>query len=118
MLGIANTLIMSVLERQREFATLRAIGTSARQIRGIIFGESLCIGGMGVLLGLLGGVLLAVVLIEVINKQSFGWTIQFMLPWNILVEAVTVSCSVALLAGYLPARWASQRPVCEGLRYE
>ncbi|WP_447862026.1 hypothetical protein [Nitrospira calida] len=53
-----------------------------------------------------------------INKQSFGWTIQFMLPMGVLVEAVVLAVAVALLAGYVPARWAGKQPIVEGLRYE
>ncbi|NKB81570.1 MAG: FtsX-like permease family protein [Nitrospirales bacterium] len=118
MLGIANTLVTSVLERQRELSTLRAIGAGRNQIQRMVFTESLYLSILGSLLGLLGGMLLAIVLIEVINAQSFGWTIRFVMPWTTLVEAVGVSCGAALLAGAVPARWAMQRPVSEGLRYE
>jgi len=118
LLGIVNTLLTSVLERQRELATLRAIGASARQIRRIILWESSCLGLLGAGLGLVGGGLLSVLLIEVINKQSFGWTIRMMIPTGLLVEAVALALAVALVAGYLPARWAARQVIAEGLRYE
>jgi len=118
LLGIVNTLLTSVLERQRELATLRAIGASARQIRRIILWESSCLGLLGAGLGLVGGGLLSILLIKVINKQSFGWTIQMMVPVGLLVEAVALALAVALVAGYLPARWAAKQVVAEGLRYE
>jgi putative ABC transport system permease protein len=118
LLGIVNTLLTSVLERQRELATLRAVGASARQVRRIILWESSCLGLLGAGLGLVGGGLLSILLIEVINKQSFGWTIQMIVPVGLLAEAVALALAVALVAGYLPARWAARQVVAEGLRYE
>lgn len=118
LLGIVNTLLTSVLERQRELATLRAIGAGRRQIEGLILGESCYLGALGALLGLIGGGLLSALLIHVINKQSFGWTIQWTLPAGLLAEAVGLALVVALLAGYAPARWAGRQSVAEGLRYE
>ncbi|MFM8551817.1 MAG: ABC transporter permease, partial [Nitrospiraceae bacterium] len=118
LLGIVNTLLTSVLERQKELATLRAIGASRRQIEGLILGESCYLGLLGALLGLIGGGLLSALLIMVINTQSFGWTIQWTLPSGLLVEAVGLALVVALVAGYAPARWAGRQSVAEGLRYE
>ncbi|NJL17201.1 MAG: FtsX-like permease family protein [Nitrospira sp.] len=59
MLGIVNTLITSVLERRREFATLRAIGGSATQIRQLVLWEAAYLGTVGIVLGLIGGGLLS-----------------------------------------------------------
>ncbi len=117
-LGIINTLLTSVLERQRELATLRSIGASGLQIQGLILWESVYLGLLGGILGVAAGVLLSILLIEVINKQSFGWTIQFTLSVGILVKAVALASGAALLGGYLPARWASKQRVADGLRYE
>ncbi|MEC4670424.1 MAG: FtsX-like permease family protein [Nitrospirota bacterium] len=117
-LGIVNSLVTSIVERQREFSTLRAIGGGAGQVRAMVVWESMFLGILGGLLGLIGGLLLAVLLIEVINKQSFGWTIQFTLSGVTLVEAVGVALGAALAAGYFPARWATNRPIAQGLRYE
>ena len=117
-LGIINALLTSVLERQRELATLRSIGASALQIQALMLWESVYLGLFGGILGVAAGVLLSVLLIEVINKQSFGWTIQFTLSVGILVKAVALASGAALLGGYLPARWASKQRVADGLRYE
>ena len=118
LLGIVNTLLTSVLERQKELATLRAIGAGRRQIEGLILGESCYLAVLGALLGLIGGWLLSGLLINVINAQSFGWTIQWTLPVGLLAEAVGLALVAALLAGYAPARWAGRQPLVEGLRYE
>ena len=118
LLGIINTLLTAVVERQREFATFRAIGGSRRQVQGLVVRESLCLGTLGFVLGLLGGILLAGLLISVINKQAFGWTIHMTIPVKTLLEAGLVAVGTGLLAGYLPARWATRGTIADGLRYE
>ncbi|WP_447974094.1 FtsX-like permease family protein [Nitrospira sp. Kam-Ns4a] len=118
LLGIVNTLLTSVLERRRELATLRAVGASQVQLRRLILWEACYLGLLGALLGIVGGLALSVLLIKVINKQSFGWTIQFLLPPGLLLEAVALALVAALVAGYVPARWAARQPVVDGLRYE
>lgn len=118
MLGIVNTLITSVLERRREFATLRAIGGSATQIRQLVLWEAAYLGTVGIVLGLIGGGLLSLLLIKVINRQSFGWTIQMIVPIGSLIQAVLLAGVATFLAGYFPARWAARQPIVEGLREE
>jgi putative ABC transport system permease protein len=118
MLGIVNTLVTAVLERRREFATLRAIGASTRQVERLVLWEAAYLGLIGAVLGIVGGLLLALVLIHVINKQSFGWTIQMTVPGGVILQAVGLALTAALVAGYWPARWAARQPVVEGLREE
>jgi len=117
-LGIVNTLVTAVLERRRELATLQAIGASTKQIERLVLWEAVYLGLIGAVLGVIGGIALAWVLIEVINKQSFGWTIQMTLPVTVLAQAVVLAVGAAWIAGYFPARWAARQPVVEGLREE
>ena len=117
-LGIVNTLVTAVLERRREFATLRAIGASTRQVERLVLWEAAYLGLIGAVLGVVGGLLLALLLIHVINKQSFGWTIQMTVPGGLILQAVALALTAALVAGYWPARWAARQPVVEGLREE
>jgi len=117
-LGIVNTLVTAVLERRREFATLRAIGAGTRQVERLVLWEAAYLGLIGAALGVVGGLLLALVLIHVINKQSFGWTIQMTVPSGLILQAVGLALTAALVAGYWPARWAARQPVVEGLREE
>ena len=117
-LGIMNTLLTSILERRRELATLRALGASNRQIQGLIVWEACYLAGLGAGLGIAVGMALSVVLIKVINKQSFGWTIQFTLAWETVGMALLVALGAALIGAWAPARWASRQTIAEGLRYE
>ncbi|MEC4673760.1 MAG: FtsX-like permease family protein [Nitrospirota bacterium] len=117
-LGIINTLMTTVIERRREFATFRALGAGIHQIRHMVLWESFFVGVLGVILGIGGGLLLGALLVFVINKQSFGWTIQFVLSGRTVLEAIMVGGVASLVAGYLPARWVLKGPIAEGLRYE
>jgi putative ABC transport system permease protein len=117
-LGIVNTLVTSVLQRRQEFALLRSLGTNEGHVRRLMLWESAYLSLLGGGLGVLGGLLLSVLLIEVINKQSFGWTIHFVVqPW-VLLQSVALASVAALVAGYFPARWAARQSIAEGLRYE
>lgn len=117
-LGIINTLVTAVLERRREFATLRAIGAGTRQVERLVLWEAAYLGLIGAVLGVVGGLLLALLLIHVINKQSFGWTIQMTVPGGVILQAVALALTAALVAGYWPARWAARQPLVDGLREE
>jgi putative ABC transport system permease protein len=69
-------------------------------------------------MGLVGGVALAWILVRVINRQSFGWTIQISWPLGLMIEVAAMALVASLLAGLWPARWAAKQPLVEGLRYE
>ena len=118
MLGIINTLVTSVVERRRELATLQALGSSRGQITALILWEAGYLGLLGTAMGLLGGLALAWILIRVINRQSFGWTIQVSWPLGLMAEVAAMALVASLLAGFWPARWAARQPLVEGLRYE
>lgn len=118
MLGIINTLVTSVVERRRELATLQALGSSRGQITALILWEAGYLGLLGAAMGLVGGVALAWILIRVINRQSFGWTIQISWPIGLMAEVAAMALVASLLAGLWPARWAAKQPLVEGLRYE
>jgi putative ABC transport system permease protein len=59
-----------------------------------------------------------VLLIEVINKQSFGWTIHMIVPLGGILQAVGLAAAATLMAGYFPSRWAARQSIVEGLREE
>jgi len=117
-LGIMNTLFTAILERRRELATLRALGASSGQIQGMILWESLYLAGLGASVGIVVGMALSVVLIKVINKQSFGWTIQYTFAWETIGMAFLVAFAAALVGAWAPARWASRQTIAGDLRYE
>jgi len=95
-----------VIDRRREFGLLRFLGASAGQIRKLILVEAGLLGLLSNLAGLGLGLALSLILIFVINKQSFGWTIQFHSPSGILVTALMLVFAATVLAGLYPARVA------------
>ena len=97
-LGVATTLTILVLERARQFQTMIATGASAAQIRAVIGWEALTMVLMGEALGLGCGFVLSVLLIFVINKQSFGWTFIYSVDWLTLAVSFPLVCAAALLA--------------------
>lgn len=118
MLGIINTLVTSVLERRRELTTIRALGASEGQVTQLVLWEAAYLGFVGIALGLAGGGALSVLLVNVINKQSFGWTIHLIIPWGGLAQAILLAGGATVLAGVIPAQWAARQSVAEGLREE
>lgn len=118
LLGIANTLLAQIVERKREIGILRVIGASRRQIQKIILYEACGIGTVGTFLGTLSGFFLSLILIFVINRQSFGWTIQFYLPVRAILQSFGLLSLTSLLAGFFPARRAVRIQIAEALRYE
>ncbi|MEA3291618.1 MAG: FtsX-like permease family protein, partial [Pseudomonadota bacterium] len=101
--GILSALMALMLEWRREHAILRATGLLPEQLLRLVILQS---GSMGLMAGLLSlplGWLMAQVLIDVINKRAFGWSIQHLLPAGIFAEALLFSLAAALLAGLYPA---------------
>ena len=88
-LGVATTLVTLILDRKPELALLRWTGAEQRQIRKMVIIEATALGAVSQGLGVVAGVLISLILVFVINVQSFGWTIQFHLPAGFLVQSVT-----------------------------
>jgi putative ABC transport system permease protein len=101
-LGIATTLAVLVLQRRRQLNTLRAVGASARQLRRMIIWEAGLMVTVGQAAGLVCGFLLSILLIFVVNRQSFGWTFFYRVDWPALLTALPLIFAAALAAA-LPA---------------
>ncbi len=117
-LGMAGALMALVIDRRREIAVLRFLGASAGQLRRLILIESGLLGLFANVLGLGLGFLLSLILIFVINKQSFGWTIQFHQPVGLLLAALSLIYLAAIIAGLYPARLAARLNPIEAVHEE
>lgn len=115
-LGIINTLSALILERNREIALLKVMGMSRRQITGTIVLEALLIGLTATVIGVVTGYALSWVLIYVINKQSFGWTIEFAPPLAMMAACLGITLTATILAGLVPARLANRIPMAAALK--
>jgi putative ABC transport system permease protein len=108
MLGAANSLLALVLDRRRELGLLRYLGASPAQVRNMILVEAALLGLLAIAIGLALGFALSLLLIFVVNKQSFGWTIQFHPPAGLLAGALLLVWCVTVAAGLYPARMAAR----------
>jgi putative ABC transport system permease protein len=105
-MGVAGALLALVIDRRRELGLLRYLGASSEQLRKLILAEAGVLGLLANISGVILGLFLSLILIFVINKQSFGWTIRLHWPVAVLLGATSVIFLATLLAGYYPARVA------------
>ncbi len=117
-LGVFNTLTALVLERRREIGLLRVLGASAARVKRAVRYEAAAIGGLGIALGLASGAAMALVLVHVINRQSFGWTIAMHWPWAFLAGALALVFATTLLAAARPAGLAAATDAAAALKEE
>ncbi|MFJ4829041.1 ABC transporter permease [Streptomyces sp. NPDC088747] len=114
-LGVVNTLALSVVERTREIGLLRAIGLSRRQLRRMIRLESVVIAVFGAVLGLALGLIWGVCVQQVLALQ--GMT-AFAVPWSTIIAVVVGSAVVGIVAALLPALRASRMNVLTAIAHE
>lgn len=107
-IGVLSALMALELERRREFGILRATGMTPPQLGGYITLQTGLMGAIAGILALPLGYVLAYVLVFVINKRSFGWTLQLSVSPDILIQAVLLAVGAALLAGLYPT-WRMAR---------
>ena len=114
--AVVGALSALAIERQREFALLRSLGLSGSSLLRLQWLQASLLGLMAGLLALPIGIGLAVLLIDVINRRSFGWSMQLQLPWDQLLTAIGVAVVSAMLAGTLPARTQRRKTLAQQLR--
>ena len=102
-LGVATTLLTLILDRKPELALLRWAGAEQRQIRKMVAIEAAFLGAVSQGLGVVAGILLSLILVFVINVQSFNWTIQFHLPAGFLLQSSLLILLATTLSGIYPA---------------
>ena len=106
--GIALMLLVMAREQASELALCRSLGARGRQLFGVFVGKGLSMGVMGLALGSVGGILLAGLLIYVINRSYFGWTIQPHADWGLIGQQAATILAAAVLASLYPALRARQ----------
>jgi putative ABC transport system permease protein len=117
-MGVAGALLALVIDRRRELGLLRFLGAASGQIRKLIVIEAGLIGLLANFAGIVLGFALSLILIYVINKQSFGWTIRFHWPVAVLLGALTTVYAATVLAALYPARVAVRLNPVEAVHEE
>ncbi|MDT0461900.1 ABC transporter permease [Streptomyces gibsoniae] len=114
-LGVVNTLALSVVERTREIGLLRAIGLARRQLRRMIRLESVVIAVFGAVLGLALGLVWGLCIHRVLALQGMK---ALAIPWSTIVAVVVGSAVVGVVAALLPALRASRMNVLAAIAHE
>ncbi|MFI6316956.1 ABC transporter permease [Nonomuraea sp. NPDC050556] len=114
LIGIANTLGLSVLERAREHAMLRALGLTRRQLRRMLAAEAVLLSMVATLLGTVIGVAFAWVGFETVVTRALS-NATMRIPWLSLAVVVVIAALAGLLAAVLPARRAARVTPAAGL---
>ncbi|HZW13131.1 MAG TPA: FtsX-like permease family protein [Noviherbaspirillum sp.] len=104
--GVAATFSAQTLARAKEFGMLRHIGVTRRQIMEMLAAEGGLLALLGVVAGFLIGGAISLILVFVINPQSFHWTMQLHLPWTLLATVAAVMLVAASLTALVSGRYA------------
>ncbi|MEV0899335.1 FtsX-like permease family protein [Actinoplanes sp. NPDC049802] len=112
LIGVVNTMSLSVLERTRESATLRALGLTRGRLRVTMLLEALLMGAVGALVGIGFGLLYGSATSRV---MYVGFTTAITVPWGRLACYVAVAAGAAVLAAVLPARLAARSSIVAGM---
>lgn len=107
--GLSSSLGALVLWRRREFGMLRHIGMTRRQIAAMLATEGLTITAVGLVAGFALGWLISLVLIHVINRQSFHWGMELNVPWSALAGSAVVVLALSTLTAIASGRQAMSR---------
>ena len=118
LLGIVNTLIVSITDRRRELGVLQAVGGLRNQIRGTIWLEALTIGAVGLILGLAFGALQLYYGLRITGEDLAGLRLDYEYPFRICLVLVPVILAVAFISAIGPAESAVRGSLVEALEYE
>jgi len=124
-IGIMNIMIVSLIERTREIGILKALGMKSRTVLTIFLGESIIIGLIGAIIGIISGWVLANVTARVLGAGGFiggggggAFTITPLLTPEVLMGALAFGVGVSVIFALYPAWRASKLKPVEALRYE
>jgi len=104
--GLSSSFGALVLARRREFGMLRHVGMTRGQIGTMLAAEGMLVSALGLLVGLALGFLISLILIHVVNRQSFHWTMDVAVPWAPLAIFSAAMLAAASLTALFSARQA------------
>jgi putative ABC transport system permease protein len=118
MLGIVNTLTVSITDRRRELGVLRAVGGLRNQIRGTVWMEAAAIGTIGLILGVVTGSINLYYELQVIQHDLTGIPLSYRFPLAIVGLLIPVILGTSFASALLPAESAVRSSLVEALEYE
>ena len=114
--GLSSSFAALVLARRREFGMLRHLGMTRREIRAMLAVEGALVSGVGLVVGLALGAVISLVLIHVVNRQSFHWTMDLAVPWLPLAGFVAVVLALSVFTAVLAGRRATAGDAIRAVR--
>lgn len=115
--GVAATFSAQTLSRAKEFGMLRHIGVARRQILMLLAGEGALLAGLAIAAGFVLGGCISLILVFIVNPQSFHWTMRLYLPWSLLATVAVVllfsAATTALISGRMAVSGSAVRSVRE-----
>ncbi|MCH2522764.1 MAG: FtsX-like permease family protein [Dehalococcoidia bacterium] len=117
-IGILGAISAIILSRAREFSILKSIGFTNNQLRTIIGNQTFIIGVISGLISIPLGIIITNLLIQIINKQSFGWSIPMQLLPSVFVEGIMVAILSSVLASIYPSIKISRNNIRKALMGE
>jgi putative ABC transport system permease protein len=116
LLGVSVAASATVFARRTQFGMLRHIGMTRPQVLGMLAGEGVLLSGMAVCYGLALGAGLSLVLVYVVNRQSFNWSIDLAMPWGQLLALSATLVAAASLTAVVSGRAATGQDVIRAVR--
>ena len=117
-IGVLGAISAIILSRAREFSILKSIGFTNNQLRSIIGTQTLVIGVISGLISIPLGIIITNLLIQIINKQSFGWSIPMQLLPSVFIEGIIVAIFSAVFASIYPSVKISRNNIRKALMGE
>jgi putative ABC transport system permease protein len=114
--GLSSAIGSQVFARRREFGMLRHIGVTRRQVVGMVTTEGIAISAVGLIVGFALGFAMSLILIHVVNRQSFHWGMELHVPWRGLAAFATVMLLLAAVTAALSGRHATAGDVVRAVK--
>ena len=116
LVGLSSSFGALVLARRREFGVLRHLGMTKRQVGAMLATEGLVVSAIGLAVGLTLGFAISLILIHVVNRQSFHWGMELSLPWLALSSFALVLLVASMLTALSSGRYAMGRDIVLGVK--
>jgi putative ABC transport system permease protein len=117
-LGIVNTLTVSITDRRRELGVLQAVGGMHAQIRRTIWIEAVSIGTLGLILGFILGAINLYYILQIVHRDIAGMRLDYQYPTTVVAALVPTILAAAFVAALWPAESAVRGSLVEALEYE
>ncbi|TGN14380.1 ABC transporter permease [Leptospira ilyithenensis] len=117
-LAMTSSLIYNLREKTHLISVLRSIGLGRFQLFSLVFSQSLYLIGFGTLLGIINSFILSPIVVYGINRNAFGWVLDFYYPSSVLLVLFLSLPFISAFVSFYPYREASRKALRKGLNYE